>query len=92
MSHSLLLEEEVSDGGFSSLTSVYIPQLVGVSVLRRAFPEIKIVTAGVDDMMQEGWLEGSQGEGNPSGRQVWAMIPGFGQMGEFSCVFLSSEV
>ncbi|KAJ7494764.1 armadillo/beta-catenin/plakoglobin [Mycena galericulata] len=53
----------------------------GVSVLRRAFPEIKIVTAGVDDIMQEGWLD-SQGEGSPGGRHVWAMLPGLGQMGD----------
>ncbi|KAJ7650221.1 armadillo/beta-catenin/plakoglobin [Roridomyces roridus] len=51
----------------------------GISVLRRAFPQIKIVTAGVDDIMEEGWLDGlEEGEG----RQVWAMMPGFGQMGD----------
>ncbi|KAJ7126961.1 armadillo/beta-catenin/plakoglobin [Mycena epipterygia] len=54
----------------------------GVSVLRRAFPDIKIVTAGVDDVMQEGRLNSSQGEENPQGRQVWAMLPGLGQIGD----------
>ncbi|KAJ7170713.1 armadillo/beta-catenin/plakoglobin [Mycena crocata] len=54
----------------------------GVSVLRRAFPDIKIVTAGVDDVMQEGWLDGSQGEGNSQGRQIWTVLPGLGQIGD----------
>ncbi|KAJ7158730.1 armadillo/beta-catenin/plakoglobin [Mycena filopes] len=54
----------------------------GVSILRRAFPDIKIVTAGVDDVMQEGWITGLQGEGNTEGRQVWAMLPGLGQIGD----------
>ncbi|KAJ7639864.1 armadillo/beta-catenin/plakoglobin [Mycena polygramma] len=53
----------------------------GVSVLRRAFPDIKIVTAGVDDLMQEGWI-GYEGEGNPQGRQVWSIIPGLGQIAD----------
>ncbi|KAJ7756466.1 armadillo/beta-catenin/plakoglobin [Mycena maculata] len=53
----------------------------GISVLRRAFPKVNIVTAGVDDTMQEGRLDGSQGEGS-SGRQVWAMMPGLGQIGD----------
>lgn len=54
----------------------------GISVLRRAFPGVTIVTAGVDDIMQEGWIEGSQGQGKPQGRQVWAMLPGLGQIGD----------
>ncbi|KAJ6494854.1 armadillo/beta-catenin/plakoglobin [Mycena vitilis] len=53
----------------------------GVSVLRRAFPDIKIVTAGVDDLMQEGWI-GYEGEGTPQGRQVWSIIPGLGQIAD----------
>ncbi|KAJ6619783.1 armadillo/beta-catenin/plakoglobin [Mycena sp. CBHHK59/15] len=60
----------------------------GVSVLRRAFPDIKIVTAGVDNVMQEGRLNGSQGEGNSPGRQIWAMLPGLGQIGEFASLVL----
>ncbi|KAF5343201.1 hypothetical protein D9756_011556, partial [Leucocoprinus leucothites] len=34
----------------------------GISILRRAFPEVKIVCAAVDDEMEEGWLEGVQDE------------------------------
>ncbi|KAJ6531826.1 armadillo beta-catenin plakoglobin [Mycena capillaripes] len=54
----------------------------GVSVLRRAFPEIKIVTAAVDDVMQEDWIDGSQGEGDSPGRLVWSMVPGLGQIAD----------
>ncbi|KDR76262.1 hypothetical protein GALMADRAFT_247565 [Galerina marginata CBS 339.88] len=56
----------------------------GVSVLRRAFPGVKIVCGAVDDEMQEGWLEGYKGEGNPEGkgRNVWVMKPGMGQIGD----------
>ncbi|KAF8638288.1 hypothetical protein AX17_002308 [Amanita inopinata Kibby_2008] len=56
----------------------------GISVLRRAFPHVKIVCGAVDDMMREGWLEGYQGEGNTEGyaRKVWVMQPGMGQIGD----------
>lgn len=57
----------------------------GISVLRRAFPEVKIVCAAVDDEMEEGWLEGVQDEiTNPEGvgRKVWVMNPGMGQIGQ----------
>jgi len=56
----------------------------GVSFLRKAFPGVKIVCGGVDDRMQEGWLEGYKGEGNPEGkgRKVWVMKPGMGQIGD----------
>lgn len=58
----------------------------GVSVLRRAFPQVKIVCGAVDDLMQEGWLEGYQAEGNPEGlgRKIWVMQPGMGQIGSAS--------
>lgn len=56
----------------------------GVSVIRKAFPDIKIVCAAVDDEMREGWLEGYKGEGNPDGvgRKCWIMQPGMGQIGD----------
>lgn len=60
----------------------------GISVLRRAFPGVKIVCGAVDDEMKEGWLdvEGYHGEGNPEDhpRKVWVMQPGMGQIGKFS--------
>jgi uridine kinase len=57
----------------------------GISVLKRAFPGVKIVCGAVDDEMQEGWLEGYKGEGNPEGkgRKVWVMKPGMGQIGTY---------
>ena len=60
----------------------------GISVLRRAFPGVKIVCGAVDDEMKEGWLdvEGYHGEGNREDhpRKVWVMQPGMGQIGMFS--------
>ena len=55
----------------------------GIAVLKKAFPRVKIVCGAVDDGMQEGWLEGYKGEGNPEGkgRQVWLIMPGMGQIG-----------
>lgn len=60
----------------------------GVSILRQAFPKVKIVCGGVDEEMQEGWLEGDKTEDNPEGvgRHVWLMKPGMGQIG--ACVLL----
>ncbi|KAG6879558.1 hypothetical protein C0992_001563 [Termitomyces sp. T32_za158] len=65
----------------------------GVSVLRRAFPQVTIVCGAVDDEMREGWLEGDTGEGNSegNGRPVWVMQPGLGQIALidwFSCVYI----
>ena len=60
----------------------------GISVLRRAFPSVKIVCGAVDDEMKEGWLdvEGYHGEGNSEDhpRKVWVMQPGMGQIVMFS--------
>ena len=55
----------------------------GISVLRRAFPKVKIVCGAVDDEMLESWLESSTEVGNPEGggRKVWLMNPGMGQIG-----------
>ncbi|TFK75223.1 armadillo/beta-catenin/plakoglobin [Pluteus cervinus] len=56
----------------------------GVSVLRKAFPEVKIVCAAVDEEMREGWLDGYKGETNPEGvgRRLWVMQPGMGHIGD----------
>jgi len=53
----------------------------GISILRRAFPDVKIICAAIDDRMEEGYED----DGNPESerRKVWAMQPGMGQMGEF---------
>ena len=52
----------------------------GVSIIRRAFPGVKIVCAAVDDGMREGWVQDEEG-GNGEGRKTWAMQPGMGQIG-----------
>ncbi|KAG6842339.1 hypothetical protein C0991_010629 [Blastosporella zonata] len=56
----------------------------GVSVFRRAFPQVIIVCGAVDNEMRQGWLEGYQADGNPesTGRPVWVMHPGMGQIGQ----------
>ncbi|KAL1694551.1 uridine kinase family-domain-containing protein [Schizophyllum commune] len=56
----------------------------GISVLRRAFPHVKIVCGAVDDEMKERWLEGIKGDENPEGvgRVGWVMSPGMGQIGD----------
>jgi len=43
----------------------------GVSVLRRAFPGVKIVTGAVDNGLQVGWLDNVGSEGG--GRKVWVI-------------------
>ena len=55
----------------------------GVSILRRAFPQVTIVCGAIDDELQEGWLEGLRGQDNPEGlgRKVWVVQPGMGQIG-----------
>ncbi|KAL1706347.1 uridine kinase family-domain-containing protein [Schizophyllum commune] len=62
----------------------------GISVLRRAFPHVKIVCGAVDDEMKERWLEGIKGDENPEGvgRVGWVMSPGMGQIGEMICCLL----
>ncbi|KAG5643016.1 hypothetical protein DXG03_001754 [Asterophora parasitica] len=63
----------------------------GVSVLRRVFPQVTIVCGALDDEMREGWLEGyEEGDGNSagSGRPVWVMQPGMGQIGTLGFLVL----
>lgn len=55
----------------------------GISVLRRAFPDVKIVCGAVDDEMEECWLTDESSGGR--GRQVWIMQPGMGQIGNVQC-------
>jgi len=53
----------------------------GISILRRAFPAVKIICAAVDDCMREGWVRGD-GDSGGKGRKGWSMQPGMGQMGK----------
>ncbi len=58
----------------------------GIVVLRKAFPDVKIVCSAVDNYLTERWLEciDVEGEGVDSetaGRKVWAVEPGMGHIG-----------
>ncbi|THH01487.1 hypothetical protein EW026_g1257 [Hermanssonia centrifuga] len=59
----------------------------GIVVLRKAFPDVKIVCSAVDNYLTERWLEciDVEGEGVDSetaGRKVWAVEPGMGHIGD----------
>ncbi|PFH53005.1 hypothetical protein AMATHDRAFT_1730 [Amanita thiersii Skay4041] len=56
----------------------------GITVLRHAFPDVRIVCGAVDDVMKEGWMENYISDFNPEGvgRKVWVMEPGMGQIGD----------
>ncbi|KAF8349144.1 armadillo/beta-catenin/plakoglobin [Amanita rubescens] len=83
MSIRILLDHGVKEDHIIFVTFL-VARGGGISVLRRAFPGVKIVCGAVDDEMKEGWLEGYRGEGNPEGlpRRVWVMQPGMGQIGD----------
>lgn len=57
----------------------------GISMLQRAFPDVKVVCGAVDDHLQEMWLECEEGEGEQptEGRKVWVVEPGMGHIGRF---------
>ncbi|KAI0734182.1 armadillo/beta-catenin/plakoglobin [Fomitopsis betulina] len=56
----------------------------GISMLQRAFPDVKVVCGAVDDHLQEMWLECEEGEGEQptEGRKVWVVEPGMGHIGD----------
>lgn len=56
----------------------------GISILRKAFPKVKIVCAAVDDQISEGWIEGERKDGESSRTKVWLIQPGMGQIGEWN--------
>ena len=56
----------------------------GISVLQRAFPDVKIVCGAVDDHLREMWLEGVDEDEQPAeGRKVWVVEPGMGHIGSY---------
>nr|GAT60732.1 armadillo/beta-catenin/plakoglobin [Mycena chlorophos] len=67
------------DHGVKQENIIFVTFLVakggGVPILRRAFPHMKIVTGDVDPALRDD----SQGS---DGKQVWAMLPGLGQIGD----------
>ncbi|EIM91258.1 armadillo/beta-catenin/plakoglobin [Stereum hirsutum FP-91666 SS1] len=78
------------DHGVPAWHIIFVTFLVsragGISSLRTAFPDIIIVTGAVDDGLREAWLEGmgSDSHSQRSGRTVFAIEPGMGQIGQFS--------
>jgi uridine kinase len=89
MAIRILLDHGVRENHIVFVTFI-VARGGGISVLRRAFPEVKVLCGAVDDRVREGWLEGYRGEGNPEGqgRQVWIMQPGMGQIGELFYIIL----
>jgi uridine kinase len=57
----------------------------GLSVLHKAFPEVRIVSGAVDEGLREAWLEHYHSEGEArhygDGKKVWIMEPGMGHIG-----------
>ena len=93
MSIRILLDHGVKQDHIIFITFL-VARGGGISVLRRAFPDVKIVCGVVDNVMKEGWMEGYRGEGNPEGlpRKVWIMQPGMGQIGMFGLSFSDSSL
>jgi uridine kinase len=93
MAIRVLLDHGVKEDHIIFVTFL-VARAGGVSILRRAFPKVKIVCSGVDEEMQEGWLEGYKGEGNPEGlgRKIWIMQPGMGQIGSLIYCFLNMKI
>lgn len=92
MSIRILLDHGVREDHIVFVTFL-VSRGGGISVLRRAFPEVRVVCAAVDDKMEEAWLEGVRDEvANPEGvgRKVWVMQPGIGQMGEVSNAYVET--
>lgn len=61
----------------------------GICVLRKAFPEVKVVCGAVDEGLRETWLEateGGEGQTEAEARKVWVMEPGMGHIGMFLSV------
>ncbi|KIM80473.1 hypothetical protein PILCRDRAFT_9652 [Piloderma croceum F 1598] len=56
----------------------------GITMLRRAFPHIKVVCGAVDDGLRETWLDDydSEGPSSTEGRKCWVVEPGMGQIGD----------
>ncbi|KAF8591140.1 armadillo/beta-catenin/plakoglobin [Ramaria rubella] len=63
------------DHGVCEKRIVFITFIVarngGVSVLRQAFPGVRIVTGAVDNALRVGWLDGAGSKGK--GRDVWVI-------------------
>src|ERR1700722_8647354 len=85
MAIRVLLDHGVQQSHIIFVTFV-VAQGGGISVLRRAFPKIKIVCGAVDGDMKEVLSDMVQGDGYPVGiskQKRWVMEPGMGHIGNF---------
>ena len=77
------------DHGVSQDRIIFITYILaldgGVSNLRRAFPGVRIITGAVDRRLRESRCEivGDRGDTlEVSGRKIWIIEPGMGQIGK----------
>ncbi|KIJ51553.1 hypothetical protein M422DRAFT_26957 [Sphaerobolus stellatus SS14] len=72
------------DHGVAQERIVFITMLIaldgGISVLRRAFPGMKIITGAIDNEILIANIDGAHEEGNA--RNTWIIKPGMGQIGD----------
>ncbi|KZT07622.1 armadillo/beta-catenin/plakoglobin [Laetiporus sulphureus 93-53] len=84
MAIRVLLDHGVRQDHIIFIT-ILVARSGGISALQRAFPDVQIVCAAVDDGLRELWLEDEvEGEGHSSsgGRRAWVVEPGMGQIGD----------
>ena len=76
------------DHGVKQNRIIFVTFLVaqggGISVLRRAFPLVKVVCGAIDEGLRETWLDGYENDGHSetAKRKCWVVEPGMGQIGE----------
>lgn len=62
-----------------------VAQTGGIHVIKRAFPQVKIICGAIDPGLRETWIElyHSEGEGqHGTVRKVWVVEPGMGHIGK----------
>ena len=76
MAIRVLLDHGVREDRIIFVTILAAPR--GVSILRRHFPKVKIVTGGADPNLTPIWIPGDGGE---EGQNVLCIEPGMGHIG-----------
>ena len=82
------------DHGIKQSHIIFVTFLVarrgGIAHLRRAFPEVHIVTGAVDEGLRELWLENTDPADDDvlspreeNCQKAWVIQPGMGQIGEY---------
>ena len=85
------------DHGVKQSRIIFVTFLIarngGISLLRKAFPDINIICGAIDDNLHEMWIERShenEGSQEVEGRKVWVIEPGMGQIGMRSGLLTSN--